>query len=151
MTVSTLTGVNGESFLLQHNAQALANYPHMRAYNGLLYVSGISSRRPDNSHDGVTIAADGSVSKDIAAQTRAVLRNIEAVLKAAGADLGHVVDVTTYLVDMKDYGGYNAAYNEFFPVAAHGPSRTTVAVHQLPHPNLLIEIKAIAVDPRVAK
>ena len=151
MTVSSLIGPNGESFLLQHKAGALANYPHMRAYGGMLYVSGISSRRPDNSHEGVEVSADGTVAKDIRVQTRAVLRNIEAVLGVVGADMGHVVDATTYLVDMKDYGGYNEAWNEVFPVGLHGPSRTTVAVHQLPHPNLLIEIKVVAVDPRVAK
>jgi 2-aminomuconate deaminase len=46
---------------------------------------------------------------------------------------------------MKDFGGYNAVYGEYF--GYDGPSRTTVAVHQLPHPNLLIEIKAIAYLP----
>ena len=148
VTTASTVGVNGESFLLQHKAAALANYPHMRAYGGLLYVSGISSRRHDNTHEGVTVSADGTVTKDVEAQTRAVLRNIEAVLAEAGADLGHVVDLTAFLVDMKDYAGYNRAYNERFPSALHGPTRTTVAVHQLPHPNLLIEIKVVAVDPR---
>ena len=151
VTVSSLAGPNGESFLLQHKAAALANYPHMRAYGGLLYVSGISSRRPDNSHDGVTTGADGSVTKDIRAQTRAVLRNIGAILAVVGADVGHVVEATVFLVDMGDYAGYNEAWNEVFPVGLHAPARTTVAVHQLPHPNLLIEIKAVAVDPRAAK
>ena len=151
VTVRSIAGVNGESFTLQGKAGALANYPHMRAFNGLLYVSGISSRRFDNTHDGVTTNADGSVTLDIAQQTRAVLSNIQDILSVAGADLGHVVDLTTFLVDMKDYSGYNAVYNEFFPSGLHGPARTTVAVHQLPHPNLLIEIKCVAVDPRAQK
>jgi len=47
---------------------------------------------------------------------------------------------------MKHYKGYNDEYNQFF-IAETGPTRTTIAVHQLPHPNLLIEIKAVAVDP----
>jgi len=149
VTVRAVAGVNGESFTLQGKAGALANYPHMRAANGLLYVSGISSRRYDNTHEGVTTNPDnGTVTLDIAAQTRAVLSNITDILSAAGADLGHVVDLTTFLVDMKDYAGYNSVYNEFFPSGVHGPARTTVAVHQLPHPNLLIEIKCVAVDPR---
>ncbi|HNH85069.1 MAG TPA: RidA family protein, partial [Acidobacteriota bacterium] len=42
--------------------------------------------------------------------------------------------------------GYNEVYNHYFQ-AETGPTRTTVAVHQLPHPHLLIEIKAIAIDP----
>jgi len=151
VTIRSMAGVNGESFTLQGKAGALANYPHMRAINGLLYVSGISSRRFDNTHDGVVTNTDGTVTLDIAAQTRAVLTNIHDILSAVGADLGHIIDLTTFLVDMKDYAGYNTVYNDFFPSGLHGPSRTTVAVHQLPHPNLLIEIKCVAVDPRVQK
>jgi 2-aminomuconate deaminase len=75
-----------------------------------------------------------------------VIENIRVILNAAGADLEHIVDVTVFLVDMKDYAGMNEVYDRYFR-AETGPSRTTVAVHQLPHPNLLIEIKAIAVAP----
>lgn len=46
---------------------------------------------------------------------------------------------------MNDFGGYNRVYGEFFDY--DGPARTTVAVHQLPHPHLLIEIKAVAYQP----
>ena len=141
--------MNGTAVILPDRAGALANYPHARRAGGLIFVSGVSSRRADNSHEGVTVGPDGSVVLDIGEQTRAVIRNIEAILAAAGAGLEHVVDATVFLVDMKDYAGMNAAYNEFFD-AKTGPSRTTVAVHQLPHPNLLIEIKVVAVDPAVA-
>jgi len=139
---------NGIAFILQEGtgAKAIANYPHMRKAGGLLYVSGISSRRPDNTHVGATQRQDGTWDLDIQEQTRAVITNIQRILKQAGADLSHLVDVTTYLTDMKHYTGYNEVYNTFF-TADTGPARTTVAVHQLPHPNLLIEIKAVAVDP----
>ena len=123
--------------ILKDRAPALANYPHARAVGDLIFVSGVSCRRPDGSHDGVG---------DIRVQTRAVIQNIRAILQSAGADLENIVDVTVFLVDMGDYGGMNETYNEFF-TAVSGPSRTTVAVHQLPHPNLLIEIKAIAHNP----
>jgi 2-aminomuconate deaminase len=46
---------------------------------------------------------------------------------------------------MNDFGGYNEVYGEFFDEG--GPARTTVAVHQLPHPHLLIEIQAVALLP----
>jgi 2-aminomuconate deaminase len=59
--------------------------------------------------------------------------------------LKDVVDVTTFLVNMNDFGGYNETYGHFF--SEDGPTRTTVAVHQLPHPHLLIEIKVIAYKP----
>ncbi len=138
--------MNGEAFILEGRAGALANYPHARKANGMIYVSGVSSRRHDNSHEGVTIHEDGTVELDIREQTRAVIENIRVILQAAGADLENIVDLTCFLVEMKDYGGMNEVYNEYFN-AEKGPSRTTVAVHQLPHPNLLIEIKAIALDP----
>ena len=134
------------AIILPHHAQALASYPHARRAGPFLYVSGTSSRRPDHTHEGVEIDADGSVLCDIKAQTRATIRNIEKILHHAGAELSDVVDLTTFLIDMRYFKGYNAAYNEFFD-AQHGPARTTVAVHQLPHPNLLIEIKAIAYLP----
>ena len=51
-----------------------------------------------------------------------------------------MVEVSTYLVSMADFGGYNEVYSEFF--GYDGPARTTVAVAALPHPQLLIEIKA---------
>ncbi|MGE8642741.1 MAG: RidA family protein, partial [Achromobacter sp.] len=63
----------------------------------------------------------------------------------AGATLADVVEISTFLVNMNDFGGYNQVYGEFFD--ADGPARTTVAVHQLPHPQLLIEIKAVAYKP----
>lgn len=149
---STLQGPNGESFILsEKGAQGYANYPHMRAVNGMLYVSGISSRRSDNTHVGATQREDGSWDLDAKLQTAAVLDNIAAILAQAGAGLQHVVDATVFLVDMSDYKGMNDAYNAYFPVAAQGPTRTTVAVKQLPHPNLLVEIKVVAVDPRANK
>jgi 2-aminomuconate deaminase len=59
--------------------------------------------------------------------------------------LQDVVEVSTFLVDMNDFAGYNEVYGEFFQ--SDGPARTTVAVHQLPHPHLLIEIRAVAYKP----
>ena len=61
------------------------------------------------------------------------------------AGISDIVDVTTFLTTMNDFGGYNDVWGEFFDHT--GPARTTVAVHQLPHPHLLIEIKAVAVLP----
>lgn len=135
--------MQSKAYILKNRAGTLANYPHAREADGLIFVSGVSSRRPDNSHVGVTIHEDGRVEKDIRKQTRAVIENIGAILEAAGATLGDLVDLTVFLIDMQDYAGMNEVYNEYFD-AAHGPARTTVAVHQLPHPNLLIEIKAVA-------
>jgi len=138
---------NGTAFILEDRASALANYPHARRVGDFIFVSGVSSRRLDNTHAGVNVHPDGRIELDIREQTRAVIQNIEIILKAAGAGLEHVVDILVMLVDMKDYAGMNEVYNEFFD-AHTGPVRTTCAVHQLPHPNLLIEMKVVARSER---
>ena len=120
-------------------------YPHVKVAGGLAFVSGTSSRRSDNTIAGAEVDELGTTRLDIAEQTRAVLDNIGDILASVGAGLADVVQVTTYLVNMNDFGGYNAVYGEYFDET--GPSRTTVAVHQLPHPHLLIEIQAIALLP----
>ena len=87
----------------------------------------------------------GTFRLDIRSQTSAVIENIRGILHSMGADLKDVVEVSTFLVNMNDFAGYNEVYGSFFDY--DGPTRTTVAVHQLPHPHLLIEIKAIAYKP----
>jgi len=85
----------------------------------------------------------GTKRLNIEVQTREVLQNIEKNLIKEGASMSDVVDVTSFLVNMNDFAGYNKAYAEFFN-AETGPARTTVAVHQLPHPDLVVEIKVMA-------
>jgi len=130
------------SRLIDGKAKPRGKYPHIKRVGDFLYVSGTSSRRSDNSFAGVEVDEMGTTALDIREQTRAVLENINDILKEEGSSLSDVVDITTFLVNMNDFGGYNEVYGEFFDYS--GPTRTTVAVHQLPHPHLLIEIKAIA-------
>ena len=137
--------IENNSKVLKDKAQPLGHYPHVKRVGDFIYVSGTSSRRADNSHIGAIENADGTWSLDIEQQTEAVIKNIEALLKSMEANLSNVIDITTFLVDMKDFKGYNKIYGRFFNHT--GPTRTTVAVHQLPHPNLLIEIKAVAYMP----
>lgn len=121
-------------------------FPHFRRAGDFIYVSGTSSRRPDNSIAGAAADAMGTVSLDIREQTEAVIENIRDILADAGASLADVVEVSAFLVNMNDFGGYNQVYGRYFDES--GPARTTVAVHQLPHPHLLIEIKAVAYAPQ---
>ncbi len=132
--------------VLKNKAQPLGHYPHVRRVGDFIYVSGTSSRRPDNTHVGAVQDENGNWQLDIRAQTKAVIENIGSLLEGIGADLSHVIDMSTFLVDMKDFKGYNEVYGTFFNHET-GPTRTTVAVHQLPHPNLLIEMKAVAYLP----
>lgn len=119
-------------------------YPHTKRVGDFIFVSGTSSRKPDNTIAGVDIIDEmGTKRLNIEVQTREVLKNIEKNLAKEGATLKDVVDVTSFLVNMNDFAGYNKAYAEFFDKDT-GPARTTVAVHQLPHPDLVVEIKVMA-------
>ncbi len=120
-------------------------FPHVKVAGGFVFVSGTSSRRPDNTFAGVEVDEFGTTNLDIRAQTRAVIENIGDLLASVGAGLADLVQVTSYLVNMNDFGGYNEVWAEFFD--ATGPTRTTVAVHQLPHPHLLVEMQAVALLP----
>lgn len=132
------------SHLVAGKATPRGRFPHAKRAGDFIYVSGTSSRRPDDTFVGVDIV-DGQKVLDIRLQTRAVIENIRDILQAAGSDLGDLVQVTSYLVDMADFAAYNEVYAEFF--TEDGPTRTTVAVRELPHPDLLIEIQAVAYTP----
>ena len=134
-----------EGKVIEGKARPRGKYPHIKRAGDLLIVSGTSARRSDNTIAGADVDAMGTTRLDIREQTRAVIENIRGILGSAGADLKDVVEVTSYLVSMNDFAGYNEVYGEYFDY--DGPARTTVAVHQLPHPHLLIEIRAVAYKP----
>lgn len=115
----------------------LGNYARWRRAGGLLFVAGVSARLPSGAIDGVN---------DVTAQTHRVLHNIAAILQEAGATLTDCVDMSCYLVRPEDFAAFNAAYAEHFPSdgSSNPPTRTTVVVRALPHPDMLVEIKAVA-------
>jgi len=130
---------------LPDKAKPRGKFPHIKRAGDFLFVSGISSRKQDGSFEGAIVDEMGNVELDIKQQTRAVLENIRDILHSEGADLKDIVDLSTFLVNINDFKGYNETYAEFFDT--NGPTRTTVAVHQLPHPLILIEIKVTAFMP----
>jgi 2-aminomuconate deaminase len=132
--------------VLAGQATPRGRYPHLKRAGDFVYVSGTSARRPDNTIAGAAVDAMGTTALDIRVQTRAVIETIREMLAAVGAQLSDLVQVTAYLVNMNDFGGYNEVYGEFFD--SSGPARTTVAVHQLPHPHIVIEIQAVAYVPQ---
>ena len=134
-----------QSTVVAGKAKPRGKFPHIKRAGDFLFVSGTSSRLPDNTFAGAEADEMGVTKLDIRAQTRAVIENIADILASEGASLKDVVEISSYLVNMNDFGGYNEVYGEYFDF--DGPTRTTVAVHQLPHPLLLIEIKAIAYKP----
>lgn len=134
-----------ESQVVEGKAKPRGKYPHVKRAGDFLIVSGTSARRADNTIAGAEVDEFGTAHLDIRAQTRAVIENVHDILRSQHADLKDVVEVTSYLVSMNDFAGYNEVYGEYF--GYDGPARTTVAVHQLPHPHLLIEIRAMAYKP----
>ena len=80
--------------------------------------------------------------EDAAAQAEQVLKNVKAVLEAAGSSLDNVVKATVFLKSMGDYTAVNEVYARYFP--NNPPARSAVAVAALPR-NALVEIEAIAI------
>ena len=125
----------------------LARYAHVRRAGSLWFFAGVSARQPDDSIRGAALGPTGAPELDIRAQTEGCIRNLSAALEREGLALANLVDVTAFLVHMADYGGFVETWNRFFD--GSGPTRTTVAVHQLPDPLLAVELKAIAAgEPR---
>lgn len=103
---------------------------------GLIFVAGQLAIDP----------ASGQImtTADIGAQTERTLRNIEAILEAAGSGLEQVIKTTVYLADMNEFAAMNAVYAKFFATGA--PARATVEVQRLPL-DMRVEIEAVALDP----
>jgi 2-iminobutanoate/2-iminopropanoate deaminase len=113
--------------------QAIGPYSQGIRAGNMLFVSGQGHLDPDTG---------ALVTGDIATETRRVMDNIGAILKAAGASFDHVVRTTVYLADMADFAAMNAVYGEYF--SAPAPARTTIQVARQPR-DLRVEIDVIAV------
>lgn len=105
------------------------------AFERLVFVSGQAGKDP----------ATGVVAPDVEAQTEQCLRNIQAILEAAGSSLQRVLRCGVFLADMAEFPRMNAVYARMF--GAHRPARTTVEVSALPGEGLRVEIDAIAYVP----
>ncbi|MGH2686429.1 MAG: RidA family protein [Actinomycetota bacterium] len=112
--------------------QPSAAFSHGVASGDLIFVAGEIAQGPDGA-----IVGEG----DVATQTRQTLRNVEAVLRAAGANLQDVVSTTVYLSSFDGYREYDRAYAEAF--GDHRPARATLRA-DLVRDEALIEIQAIA-------
>jgi 2-iminobutanoate/2-iminopropanoate deaminase len=85
------------------------------------------------------------VEGDVGAQTRRVLDNVQAILRAAGTSLEHAVETTCFLRDIAEFQAFNQAYAPYFP--KDPPARTTVQA-VLPREGLKVEIRVVAAMPR---
>jgi 2-iminobutanoate/2-iminopropanoate deaminase len=117
----------------QEAPQAIGPYSQAIRANGFVFVSGQVAIDPSNQQ----VIGDG-----IVAQTDRVLKNLSAILKAAGTDLKKVVRATVFLKNMSDFAAMNEVYAKYFPVVP--PARSTVEVSRLPK-DVLVEIDVIAI------
>ena len=127
------------SGLVEGKATPRGAYPHIRRAGDFLFVSGTSSRLADNSFAGVNqIDEMGTMHLDVREQTRAVLENMKDYLATEGATMADVVDVTSFLVNMNDFAGYNEVYGEYFMLLVNSiklfpvfPKRIHHIIHQI--------------------
>jgi 2-iminobutanoate/2-iminopropanoate deaminase len=111
-------------------------YSPATVFDRLVFVAGQGARAP---------ATGTLASLDIEAQTEQCLRNIEAILVAAGSSLQHVLRCGVFLIDMGEFDRMNRVYERVF--AGHKPARTTVQAAALPVADLRVEIDCIAYIP----
>ncbi len=118
-----------------HAPAAIGPYSQAVRIGDFLYTSGQVALDPANGQ---------MVSGGIAEQTTRVLKNLQAVLEAAGSDLTHVVKTVVFLKDMNDFAAMNAIYGQYLaPEGTVAPARSTVEVARLPK-DALVEIEVIA-------
>lgn len=124
--------------------EAVGAFPHAKQVGNLIFVSGIGPRqRGAREIPGVTLDPQGNiVAYDFETQCRSVFENVRLVVEDAGSGWDRIVDVTSFLTNMKaDFALYNRLYGEYF--RDNQPARTTVEVSRLPTP-IAIELKVIA-------
>jgi 2-iminobutanoate/2-iminopropanoate deaminase len=114
--------------------QAIGPYSQAIRAGGMTFLSGQIALDPTTG----ALIGEG----DVAAQTAQVMKNLMAVLEAAGHSVTDVVKVTIFLSDLEDFGVVNGLYAE--ALQGHRPARATVEVSRLPK-DVLVEIDAIAV------
>ncbi|MDR6227112.1 RidA family protein [Desmospora profundinema] len=116
----------------EHAPQAIGPYNQAVEVDQWIFTSG-----------QIPLTPEGDLVKgDIEAETRQVLKNLSAVLEAAGSDREHVVKTTIFLTDMNDFQAVNHVYGSFFE--SHLPARSCVQVAALPK-GARVEMEAIAV------
>jgi len=113
---------------------AIGPYSQAIVINGLVYTSGQIPLCPQT---GVIVG------ETVEEQCRQVIKNLSAVLEAAGSSLSNVVKTTCFITDMAHFEAFNKVYSEYF---SEKPARSCVAVKELPK-SALVEVEAIAMLP----
>jgi len=112
-------------------------YSHVARVGGFITIGGTA---------GVDPATGQLAGTDVVPQARQILRNFAVMLEAVGSDLGHVIHVDVYLLDIADFEAMNAVYVEAFePYGDHRPARTAIGVAALPKAGAVVTMGLTAV------
>jgi 2-aminomuconate deaminase len=142
-TAQTITRrVFVKSYTIPGKARPRGSYPHVKRAGPLVFVSGTSSRRPDESFAGVTVFPDGSVYHDTYEQTRETMLNVADILATLALRPEDILSLEAFLTDMGEEARFRQALAGCFDGML--PPVTVVAARALPHPHQAVMIKAVA-------
>ena len=123
-----------ETFTPADTPTPIGPYSHVARAGSLIVIGGVAGVDPSSG----TLAG-----RDVAAQTRMILKSFAVMLRAAGSDLGHIIHVNVFLADMADFEAMNDAYVD--AMGDHRPARTVVGVRELPKPGVRLTMNLTAV------
>jgi len=123
-----------ETFTPPNTPTPIGPYNHVAKVGEHIWIGGTA---------GVDPATGLLAGRDVAAQTRQILKSFRVMLAAVGSDLDHAVHINIFLKSMADFEDMNAAYTEV--MGEHRPARTVVAVSELPKPGVLLTMNLTAV------
>ncbi|KAI1361154.1 L-psp endoribonuclease family protein [Xylaria arbuscula] len=130
-----------EAVSTQNAPAPLPQFSQAIKYNGMVYCSGSI---------GMDMTTKALAQGGVQPETRAAIKNMSAILEAAGSSLDNIVKINVFLTTMDDFAPMNEVYDEFFGSINAKPCRTCVAVHQLPF-GAKMEIECTAFEQPTSK
>lgn len=137
-----------KSYTLPGKARPKGSFPHVKRVENVVFVSGTSSRRPDESFAGVTVFPDGSLVHDTFEQTRETMANINDILGTLLLKPQDIVSLEAFLINIENRDQFFDAITPTF--LARLPAVTVTKAKALPHPHQAVMVKAVARFPDMA-
>ncbi len=138
-----------KSYTLPDKARPKGSFPHVKRVENFVFVSGTSSRRPDESFAGVTVFPDGSLFHDTFEQSRETMANISDILGTLLLEPDHIVSLEAFLINIEDrtlfYDAIAPSFRKYLPAISVTKAKA------LPHPHQAVMVKALARFPDTQK
>lgn len=138
-----------KSYTLPGKARPKGSFPHVKRVENFVFVSGTSSRRPDESFAGVTVFPDGSLFHDTFEQSRETMINISDILGTLLLEPDHIVNLEAFLINIEDRSQFHDGIAPSFKKGL--PAITVTQAKALPHPHQAVMVKAVARFPDTPK